>query len=790
MESSSNNSLSRFFYHWARICYDNAKITVAISFLIILGVGSQAAKIKMDISTEAMLRADDPVRLNYQEFRKTFGREDVIVISIPTGGSINKELLADVYRLQNEIEDQVPYVSKITSLLNARYTYGETSEYGEEDELIVEDLLEGYPDYKWSDEELNAYVLSQPAYVNRIISEDGKYLALVVELQTYSQNSAQDGSNELLNETHSAQTFEALRALVDSHTELDIAMSGEPVLLTVTNSLTAKDTTRTGITALIMAIIFMVFFFRRLSGVLIPFVVINGSILGTVGLMGFFGSPFTMTSSAVVVLILGIGTADVVHILSLFYKKYDQEGDKREAMLYAMSHSAPAVFLTTVTTMIGFLSFVVGDLASTAELGIYAALMVIFALFYTVTLGPSLISMFKIKRKENTRSDNKRLIAFLSACGEFGMRYPRSISLLSIAAFLVGLWGTSFLNMSFDPISAFPDSLVEKQDNYTIDQQYDGITNFEIVIDSGKQTGIYEADFVVKLIQAEERLSYTQFYGADFGDTYSVLDIVREVNKSLNGNDPEFYQIPEDRELLAQEVLLFELSQADDLFDVIDNNKQKARITLKTAHADGVEYEFMIREIEGELRSIFGEETPIVITGVSALVAESVPKAIRTMSKSYVIAGVLIIFILMILVGSFKIGMISIIPNLLPIVATMNIMVWLNWPLDMSTIMVGAIAMGLVVDDSLHFLYHVKNHFKDNGNMSWSIRETLTSIGPALVITTAIFSSCMLVDLTSTIFSVFVFGTSMAMIAVFALLSDIIIAPALLVWVYGKEDEK
>lgn len=773
-----NNILSRFFDQWARLCFKHAKLVVSISAVVILALGSQALKIKVDISTEAMLRDDDPVRINYQNFRKTFGREDVIILSVPTAGSLNNEFLANIYDLQNEIDLKVPYVQKITSLINARYSYGD------DDELIVEELLENYPKHKWDEDSLIKHVLAQKNYINRLVSEDGQFIAIIIELQTYAP-----GSQVLLTEVQSAETYKALRALLDENIELGIAMSGKPVLLTVTNTLTAQDSAVVGMTVLTMIILFMVFFFRRLSGLLISLAVVYGSILSGVGLMGFFGAPYTMTSNALVPLVLGIGVADIVHILSIFYKRYDESGNKEEAIIIAMGHSAPAVFLTTLTTVIGFLSFVVGDLASTAELGIYAAATVGFALFFTITLAPSLISLFSIKQKTGKQSESLRLIKFLSGCGEIGIKFPRFISIASIILFFICVWGTSLLKMSFDPIEGFSDDLLAKQDNFKIDKQYGGITNFEVIIDSGEPNGIFDEAFVKKLLKAEDQFSNRTIAGMPLGDTYSFLDIVREVNKSLNSNNNDFYTIPQDRQLLAQEVLLFELSQAEDLYDVIDNNKQKVRLTLKTFHADGVEYEVLIRTLEKDLFKIFGADVDIVITGVSALVAESVPKAIKTMSKSYVIAGVLIILILMILLGSFRMGLISILPNLLPIVLTMNIMVLLNWPIDMSTIMVGAIAMGLVVDDSLHFLYQVKNGLADNQDVRTSIRGALTSVGPALVMTTVIFTSSMLVELNSSIFPIFAFGATMAMIAVFALMSDILIAPALLTWVYGGQQE-
>lgn len=776
MQAPRQNLLSQFFQQWAELCFDHAKTTLSLCILFIAILASQIPLLTVDISTEAMLRKTDPARVNYQEFRKAFGRDDVIILSTPTNGLLTKPLLASIYDLQKEIDQKVPYIKEITSLINTRYSYGE------DDELIVEELLENYPNHKWDSRTLTEFVLKQPAYVNRLISADGSHTAIIIELATYADPS----SKEFLSEAQSAESFHALRKIIDAKPELNIAMSGEPVLLTITNELTASDTTITGSAALVMVILFMLISFKRLSGILMPLSVIYGSIIGTLGLMGFFGAPFTMTTSAVVVLILGIGVADVVHILSLFYRHFDEHNDKRAAIIYAMSHSAPAVFLTTLTTATGFLSFLSGDLASTSELGIYAAIMVGFALFYTLTLLPTFISLFKIKQKIKTEDRNERLLKLLSACGDLSIKHSKLISLTAIVAFGLSIWGTTFLTMSYDPINNFPDDLLERMDNEAIDKQYNGITAFEVVIDSGSPNGIYQTEFINNFEKAAELLSNRSVAGIEMSNSYSVLDILKEVHKSLNGNQDEFYQVPGNKELIAQELLLFEISQADDLYDVIDQNKQKVRLTLRSEHADGVEYEKLIRKMESQLDDIFGSDTPIVITGLSVLVAESVPKAIRTMSKSYVVAGVLIIAIMMILVKSFGIGLISIIPNVLPILLTMNFMVLIDWPLDMSTIMVGAIALGLVVDDSLHFLYHYKQNYLATQDVQLSIRKTLSSIGPALVITTAIFSSCLMVDLFSSIFSVYVFGACLAMIAVLALLADLIIVPALLTFVYDR----
>jgi len=195
VQYSSKNFLSRIFFHWAQFCFDHAKLCIGFTLILVVILSSQVPKLKMDISTEAMLRKDDAVRVNYQNFRQVFGREDAIILSVPTGGSLSNELLEKIFNLQSEIENNVPYVHKITSLINARYSYGEN------DDLIVEGLLENFPKHKWESDELLQFVLRQPNYVNRLSSEDGKFTAIAIELQTYAP-----GTNELLNEEQSAES--------------------------------------------------------------------------------------------------------------------------------------------------------------------------------------------------------------------------------------------------------------------------------------------------------------------------------------------------------------------------------------------------------------------------------------------------------------------------------------------------------------------------------------------------------------------------------------------------------
>ena len=798
--SSSTSMISRFFYSWAEKCYDHAVAVISLCVLLIAALMSQLPTLNMDLSTEAMLHKDDPIRVNYKQFKDEFGREDVIVLSIPTKGDLSDSLLADIATLQQAIENDVPYVKKVTSLLNARYSYGAN------DELFSEDLLEGFPQHRWRDSndagqgnrQLLDYVLAQPHYLNRLISADAQHTAIIVELSAFTsvpyqnEDNAEDKNNTVLQKTalsegQSAETVAAITALLAQYPQHDIALGGQPVLLSTIAMLVQGDSIVTFSAGLLAILLLMAFFFRRLSGVLLPFMVINGSVATAIGFMALFGSPVTLTTTAVYPLMMAVGVADSVHILTHFYRNLEKDGDKRQAIIDAIAYSAPAVLLTSVTTAVGFLSFTSGKLASTAEMGIYAAIAVLAALFFTVVLLPSLIAVFSIKQKAHHQGTWKVVDKSLNAFATLSCSYPRAISVGGLSLMVLCVYACSFLTFYDSPIENFADDVQAKIDNNRIDAAYAGNIYLEVIIDTEQAQGILDDRFIQQFQQAAEELANTTIADMAMADSYSVLNILKETHKALNDNQPEFYRLSKDRNLLAQELLLFEMNDADDLYDVVNEDLSKVRLSLKTRHDDGVKHEKLVRELEQRLATIFADNASIVITGASVMAAESVPLALKTMANSYVLAAVMIVLMMMIMVRSIGIGIVSMVPNLLPILLVMTFMVLMDWPLDMTTILVGSIAMGIVVDDTLHFLYHFKQNFSETGCAETAVHKTLSGIGPALLITTVIFSVSIGCNMLSSVGNIFVFGLTLWMVTVLALLADVLITPALLVWIYGKQ---
>ena len=366
-----------------------------------------------------------------------------------------------------------------------------------------------------------------PNYVDKLISHDGKNTAIVLQLSQYYKD--EQGQFQRTSADQVNQTVNSLRQLLtDSDIDGRILLTGTPVIEETLTRLVFDGTNITGALAFSLTIGFLILFFRRLSGVVIPLLVINGALLSAMGFMVLNNVPWTLTFGTIPPIMIAIGVADSVHILAVFYKNYAQSGDKRQAIIDAIQHSAPAVLLTSLTTAAGFLSFSTAELASIKDLGIYAAIAVSFALLFTVTLIPALLAQFKIKQRSGNIKTMVSVEAFTQSCVTFSTRYPKVITGTAVVVLIAGIANAVNLQFSDDVISTFPDTEIARQDLLRFDDLYNGSGNLEVIIDSGAKRGIVDTEFLQKLQLIDNLFSNTTIEGVQFSNSYSVLNILKE----------------------------------------------------------------------------------------------------------------------------------------------------------------------------------------------------------------------------------------------------------------------
>lgn len=754
---------------------------------LIVTLGFQLKNIKIDPSTEGFFYETDQSLIDYNAFKDQFGRDEVIILMIQSEHIFSLSFLENLKALHDELEENVPLIRDIDSLINARSTRGDTGE------LIVEDLMEDFPESEVEINNLKDYVLSHPLYENLIISEDGTYTAIVIKTEAYSQLETE--SDELLpiSNQENSEIIAAVQEISQKYQQDDfsIYISGSPVVTDYLKRAMQTDMKRfTGIAIFIIAT-FLFILFRRFSGVILPLMTVVFSVLSTLGMMSFFNISVKIPTMILPSFLMAIAIGASVHLIAMFFKHY-KGSNKKEAIIWAFSHSGLPIMMTSLTTAAGLASFSTATVAPIADLGIFSSLGVLFALVYTMTLIPVFLSIFPIKPLLQQRDKRTNWIDYLLLkCGHLAYRHSWKVIISIFAVFVFAMAGIFQLTVAHDVIKWFPENSIIRQNTNRIDKHLKGSVSMEVVLTTRTENGLYDPKLLENIEKITDRAEqYTDQQGTHLvGKTISLADMLKEIHKALNANDENFYKIPDNKDLIAQEFLLFENSGSDDLENQVDSLFSKTRITMKLPWKDATTFVNLIKDIRQYTADIIGPTVTVTITGLAILLMETMYAMINSTIISYAIAGVVITVLMILLLGNLKIGLVSMIPNLLPIIITIGFMGLGGINLDMFTLLIGSIAIGLAVDDTIHFFHNFRRYYELTGSTQEAINETLLTAGRAMLVTTLVLASGFWIFMAATLNNLFLFGALTGITLVTAFLADVLLAPALLTVLYAKDKQ-
>ena len=794
------NRIEAWFAILAAAIYDNRfKTLVAVLTAVICLVGTQLPKRTVDTSTEGFLHKNDPALTTYEKFRDQFGRDEMVIIALKPADVFNSDFLKKVKALQSELKETVPYLEEITSLVNARNTRGE------KDELIVEDLLKNWPDTPEKIQVIKKRALSNVMYKNMLLSEDGKFTTIIIQTRSYADDASESGSGDDFSDeseaekevvTPSARTYltdaqnsEVIRAVektVAKHDfgDTEIYIAGSPVISDFLKRTMVSDVKKFIKIMLITIAVFLFIMFRRVSGIVLPLIVVVFSLLSTISLMAATGTALKLPTQILPSFILAVGVGDSVHILVIFFQHFNKFGNKKEAIVYALGHSGLAVLMTSLTTAGGLLSFSTAAVAPIADLGIFSAVGVILAFFFTILLLPALLAIIPLKPVSKTGGNTTERIALsdkiLSRVSNVSIKHPYMVLAVSSLIIIVAITGALRINVSHNPMKWLPDNNTGRVANETIDRELKGSTSLEVIVDTQKENGLYDPDILNRLEECVDVFDAYQSEKVFSGKAWTLSTVIKETNQALHENNPVFYSVPQKKELVAQELFLFENSGSDDLEDFTDSTFSKARFTIKVPFIDAVAYTDFIKTVETHFTGKF-PDAKIEITGMVSLFTRVIASAIYSMQKSYGYALVIITCLMILLIGKVRIGLLSMIPNIAPIIVVLGVMGWANIPMDLFCMLVGSIAIGLAVDDTIHFMHNFRRYFEETGNAEMAVKETLMTTGKAMLVTTCVLSTGFFVFIFADMKNLFNFGLLTGSAIILALLSDFFIAPALMI---------
>ena len=793
------------FERFGRVAVRRRYWVIALVLAFTAGLAVQLPNLGMETAVDKFLDEDDPARILFNEFRDQFGRGEMTIIAVHPPDVFDAGFLRKLQRLHREIEQTVPYVEEVTSMVNARATYGS------ENELIVEDLLEHFPETDAQLEKLRERVLANPFYRNTMISEDGTFTTILVRTYLYDQGddlgdalagfeedfaaapTEESARPDSLTGQQLGETIRALEEICERYRadDFELSMAGTPVVQHHLAAALGRDMPRfMGLMILTIGVVLFLLF-RRASGVFLPLLVVILSVVATLGSMAASGTYLSTPSQILPTFLLAVGTGATVHILKIFYLRFDAGDSVEDAMAFAMGHSGLPVLMATLTTAGGLLSFLAAKLTPIVDLGLFAPLGIMLALGYCLVLLPALVAALPLRRRA-AASDEEAASALdrgIMWVGDLSATHPWTvvglIALIAAGSF-AGALRVTFSNdvlgwlSPHDPLHAA---------TLLIDEELRGSVTLEVLVDTGRQNGVKDPDFLNSLEQLEGSIG--RLTRGDYlyvGKTIAITDVVREIHKALNENRSEFYSIPQDPELVSQELLLFENSGSDDLNDFVDAQFQLARFTLKVPYTDPKNYDGFIDDVQAEFDRVLPDHMESRTTGFMGMMGRTMVHVINGMARSYLLAFAIITPLMILLIGNLRGGLVSMVPNLSPILLTLGVMGWAGLTIDMFTMMIGGIAIGVAVDDTIHFIHGFRRYYGKHGDARAAVRETLATTGRALLVTSVVLATGFLTFGLSEMENLYYFGVLTSFTIATAFLLDITVTPALMVLVTPKRE--
>ena len=784
------------FTRWGHVVVARHWVVLAASLAVVAACMGGLPRVYLDVSFESFLDPDDPARIAYDAFRERFGRDEMILVAVDPGESLDErgvfraDFLERLRELHEAIEARVPYVVDITSLVNARDTRGEG------DTLLVEDFLDPWPEDAAAIAALRERALANPLFRNTTISAAGDVTAIVIEPELYSQVGvaeedlggfeeapAEGKEAPLLSGVESAEQVRALMTLIEEREgpTFRIHAGGSPVLLQTVGGSMARDMPRFALLAIAAIALLLFLLFRRVVAVVVPILVVGLSVASTFGLMGWAGASIHAPTQILPSFLLAVGVGDAVHLLSIYFERLRHGEAAEDALPHALGHSGLAIVLTSLTTAAGLASFAGAGLEAIANVGIFAPAGVLVALFLSLTLLPAILSIAPMRppAAAGAAIEPNAFDRLLGGFGRFATRRPWVVVGATFAIAAVSAVGIARIGLSHNPLAWMsPASRVVGDMNF-LDERLGGGISFEVLLET-EPRGAREPEVLTALDAFGRSLEEEARDGRIAGQTISLADVVKEIHRALNADDPEAYVVPQDRLLVAQELLLFENSGSDDLEDLTDSQYEVARLTVRMPWDDAIHYATFIEGVVAEVDERLDRFGDASVTGALALIVRAMHALVESLATSYAIAFAVITPLMVLLLGNLRTGLVAMIPNLLPIAMTLGVMGAFGFPLDAFSLMAGGIALGLAVDDTIHFMHNYRRYRRRGLPLEGAVDATLQTAGRAMLVTTIALSTGFLAFVMSSMVNLQDFGLLVAFAIACAFFADVLLAPALL----------
>ncbi|ELA9307798.1 efflux RND transporter permease subunit [Vibrio parahaemolyticus] len=660
--------------------------------------------------------------LAFDEIQTTFAKTDnlAIVIAPEDGDIFTPQTLSLIQKITVDAW-QVPYSSRVDSIANYQHTEAF------DDELLVEDLL--YSEYELTPERISkvkSIALSEPVLKSALVSEKGDVTVVNITVQLPEMDKTAEVE----------EVVSSINAMIDRYQRAypDVTFHKAGIIAMNHAFMTAaQDDSSTLVpTMLVVILVFLTIMLRSILSVIATLIVIIGSVMATMGISGWAGMFLSTATVNVPTLIMTLAVADCVHVIATMRQSMKNGFTKAQSIERSIALNFVPILITSVTTAIGFLMMNMSDSPVLRDFGNLSALGVMVACFLSVTLLPALLKLLPIHVKMETSQDQKHVMDRL---GDFVVSQRRALLPLSVVVIVVCASLIPLNKVNDESVEYFGQRNEFRQAADFMEERISGMTNISIAIKTNESQGIAAPDFLNTIGEFSSWLRDQP----ETDHVATLADVYKRLNKNMHGDDEAYYLLPQERELAAQYLLLYEMSlpYGLDLNNQINVDKSSIKMVLTVANLGSVE----LVDLENRIYQWFAEHAPqyqVVASSPSLMFAHIGETNMASMLSTLPITLVLISALLIFALRSVRLGLISLMPNIAPAVIGFGLWALISGEINLGLSVVVTLTLGIVVDDAVHFLSKYQRARREGQTAEQAVRYAFHTVGRALWITTVV----------------------------------------------------
>lgn len=743
----------------------------------------QSQYAKMSYQLAQMLPESDTTYVDYQEFKKVFGKDgSVVVVGVESDQLFNVKNFNAWYDLTYSIKkikvdfpvkDSVNSVFGVTEAISIANAYSLKKNVSEK-RFDFEQIVKQKPSSQREVDSIHQVLLDHPFYSGFLYADSSHTTLIAITL-----------NRDLLDSKYRNELFEKIEkeiAVFEKKTGFVIHKSGLPYIRVNSSTKVAAEIKIFLILSILITSFILFLFFRSFKATIYSMLVVSIGVVWSLGLLTLLGFEITILTGLIPPLIIVIGIPNCIFLLNKYHTEYRLHGNQIKALSRVIQKTGNAIFLTNTTTALGFATFIFTKSSILVEFGIVASIDIFMVFILSILLIPIIFSFLSAPKIRHTKHlENKKMIRAVGLLESLVVNHRKKVYIATTILIIVSAFGVSKMTSTGNIIDDLPKNDPVVLDLKFFEKGFNGVMPFELVIDTKKKDGVFADNG--KVLYKVQKLQRTLSDYSEFSKPLSIVEAVKFSYQAYKKGNPKFYILPPVTELNKLKKYIDKDDRKNDFSAFIDSNNSVTRVSFQMADIGTKEMDKLLKDIRPKVDAIFSpDEYKVTFTGTSVTFLKGTDYLIENLFTSLGLAIVLIASLMSILFSSIRMVLVSLIPNLLPLLTTAALMGYFGIPIKPSTILIFSIAFGISVDDTIHFLAKYRQELKNNkfGNIRDSVLAALRETGVSMIYTSTILFFGFGVFTVSSFGGTVALGILVSVTLLVAMLADLVLLPAFL----------